>query len=69
MDEAQGDAPDGVWLMVPRAGSGLVGITYAEALQVALATAGSTGSAAAATSRACSSSASPRGVAAAGGRR
>lgn len=34
---AQGDAPDGVWLMVPRAGSGLVGITYAEALQVALA--------------------------------
>lgn len=35
--EAQGDAPDGVWLMIPRAGSGLVGITYAEALQVALA--------------------------------
>jgi uncharacterized protein YdeI (YjbR/CyaY-like superfamily) len=35
--EAQGDAPDGVWLLVPRKGSGLVGISYAEALQVALA--------------------------------
>ena len=35
--EAQGDALDGVWLMVPRSGSGLVGISYAEALQVALA--------------------------------
>ena len=34
---AQGDAPDGVWLRVPRAGSGAVGIGYAEALQVALA--------------------------------
>jgi uncharacterized protein YdeI (YjbR/CyaY-like superfamily) len=35
--DAQGDAPDGLWLLVPRAGSGLVGISYAEALQVALA--------------------------------
>ncbi len=34
---AQGDAPDGVWLRVPRAGSGAVGIGYAEALQVAIA--------------------------------
>jgi uncharacterized protein YdeI (YjbR/CyaY-like superfamily) len=34
---AQGDATAGVWLMVPRKGSGLVGITHAEALQVALA--------------------------------
>ena len=35
--EAQGDAPDGFWLRVPRAGSGLPGITHAQALQVALA--------------------------------
>lgn len=35
--EAQGDATAGVWLLVPRAGSGAVGISYAEALQVALA--------------------------------
>lgn len=35
--EAQGDAPGGVWLRVPRKGSGLPGISYAEALQVALA--------------------------------
>jgi uncharacterized protein YdeI (YjbR/CyaY-like superfamily) len=34
---AQGDRPDGVWLLVPRAGSEVVGISYAEALQVALA--------------------------------
>ena len=35
--DAQGDAPAGVWLRVPRKGSGLPGISYAEALQVALA--------------------------------
>ena len=34
---AQGDAPEGVWLRVPRAGSDVVGIGYADALQVALA--------------------------------
>lgn len=33
----QGDSPAGVWLLVPRAGSGIEGIGYAEALQVALA--------------------------------
>jgi uncharacterized protein YdeI (YjbR/CyaY-like superfamily) len=35
--DGRGDAPDGVWLRVPRAGSDAVGIGYAEALQVALA--------------------------------
>ena len=35
--EARGDAPDGVWMRIPKAGSGLEGIGYAEALQVALA--------------------------------
>jgi uncharacterized protein YdeI (YjbR/CyaY-like superfamily) len=35
--EARGDTPDGVWLRIPKAGSGLAGIGYAEALQVALA--------------------------------
>ena len=35
--EARGDDPGGVWLRVPRAGSGTAGIGYAEALQVALA--------------------------------
>ena len=34
---AQGDAPDGVWMLIPRVGSEVVGIRYAEALQVALA--------------------------------
>jgi uncharacterized protein YdeI (YjbR/CyaY-like superfamily) len=33
----RGDDPGGVWLRVPRAGSGAEGIGYAEALQVALA--------------------------------
>jgi uncharacterized protein YdeI (YjbR/CyaY-like superfamily) len=33
----RGDDPGGVWLRVPRAGSGASGIGYAEALQVALA--------------------------------
>jgi uncharacterized protein YdeI (YjbR/CyaY-like superfamily) len=35
--ESRGDAPDGVWMRIPKAGSGLEGISYAEALQVALA--------------------------------
>jgi uncharacterized protein YdeI (YjbR/CyaY-like superfamily) len=35
--EARGDAPDGLWLRIPKAGSGIEGIGYAEALQVALA--------------------------------
>jgi uncharacterized protein YdeI (YjbR/CyaY-like superfamily) len=35
--EARGDTPDGVWLRIPKAGSDLEGIGYAEALQVALA--------------------------------
>jgi uncharacterized protein YdeI (YjbR/CyaY-like superfamily) len=35
--EARGDTPDGVWLRIPKAGSGLAGIGYADALQVALA--------------------------------
>ena len=35
--DEQGDTPAGVWLRVPRKGSGLPGISYAEALQVALA--------------------------------
>ena len=35
--EQRGDDPGGVWLRVPRAGSGADGIGYAEALQVALA--------------------------------
>jgi len=35
--EARGDSPDGLWLRIPKAGSGLEGIGYAEALQVALA--------------------------------
>lgn len=34
---AQGEAPDGVWMLIPRVGSEVVGIRYAEALQVALA--------------------------------
>jgi uncharacterized protein YdeI (YjbR/CyaY-like superfamily) len=34
---AQGESPAGVWLLVPRVGSGIEGIGYAEALQVALA--------------------------------
>ena len=35
--EAEGEAADGVWMRIPKAGSGLEGIGYAEALQVALA--------------------------------
>ena len=35
--EARGDSPEGVWMRIPKAGSGLEGISYAEALQVALA--------------------------------
>jgi uncharacterized protein YdeI (YjbR/CyaY-like superfamily) len=35
--EARGDSPDGLWLRIPKAGSGIDGIGYAEALQVALA--------------------------------
>ena len=35
--EARGEAPDGVWMRIPKAGSGIEGIGYAEALQVALA--------------------------------
>ena len=34
---AQADEPGGVWLRTPKAGSGIEGISYAEALQVALA--------------------------------
>ena len=35
--EQRGTAPEGVWMRIPRAGSGIEGIGYAEALQVALA--------------------------------
>jgi uncharacterized protein YdeI (YjbR/CyaY-like superfamily) len=35
--ECRGDTPAGVWMRIPKAGSGLEGIGYAEALQVALA--------------------------------
>lgn len=35
--ESRGDSPDGVWMRIPKAGSGVEGISYAEALQVALA--------------------------------
>ena len=35
--EARGEAPDGVWMRIPKAGSGIEGIGYADALQVALA--------------------------------
>jgi uncharacterized protein YdeI (YjbR/CyaY-like superfamily) len=35
--EARGETPDGMWMRIPKAGSGLEGIGYAEALQVALA--------------------------------
>lgn len=35
--EARDDSPEGLWLRIPKAGSGLEGIGYAEALQVALA--------------------------------
>lgn len=35
--EERGDAPEGVWMRIPKAGSGIEGIGYAEALQVALA--------------------------------
>ena len=34
---AQGDEPGGVWMRIPKAGFGIAGIGYAEALQVALA--------------------------------
>lgn len=35
--QGRGDSLDGVWMRIPKAGSGLDGIGYAEALQVALA--------------------------------
>ncbi len=35
--EGRHEAPGGVWMRIPKAGSGLEGIGYAEALQVALA--------------------------------
>ena len=35
--EAQGDAPGGVWLRIPKSGAGVEGIGYPDALQVALA--------------------------------